>query len=187
MVTCLPGTFFLTFQVVPGIPSVKICKIAFRDIFNSVFKVCKWGTTRKLVTRLILVMLHAVGMAQSHFMKHVLWGLGYGARARTPALDRKVPVTQTLSFCQMHFLSPLPVAFDRKLVSVIPVTVSILGFSRARELNPQERRPQEYVWLLVLDSNWLVDRVQPVSNPGLRVTHSWGTSFLLGGLFAERK
>ena len=48
--------------------------------------------------------------------------------------------------------------------------------------NPQERRPQEYVWLLVLDSNWLVDRVQPVSNPGLRVTHSWGTSFLLGGL-----
>ena len=34
-----------------------------------------------------------------------------------PALDRKVPVTQTLSFCQMHFLSPLPVAFDRKLVS----------------------------------------------------------------------
>merc|ERR1712205_192014 len=46
------------------------CKIAFRDIFNSVFKVCKWGTTLKLVTRLILVMLHAVGMAQSHFMKH---------------------------------------------------------------------------------------------------------------------
>ena len=43
--------------------------------------------------------------------------------ARAPALDRKVPVTQTLSFCQMHFLSPLPVAFDRKLVSVIPVTV----------------------------------------------------------------
>ena len=42
---------------------------------------------------------------------------------KTPALDRKVPVTQTLSFCQMHFLSPLPVAFDRKLVSVIPVTV----------------------------------------------------------------
>ena len=37
---------------------------------------------------------------------------------KTPALDRKVPVTQTLSFCQMHFLSPLPVAFDRKLVSV---------------------------------------------------------------------
>ena len=37
------------------------------------------------------------------------------------------------------------------------------------------------MWLLVLDSNWLVDRVQPVSNPGLRVTHSWGTSFLLGG------
>ena len=36
--------------------------------------------------------------------------------ARAP-LDRKVPVTQTLSFCQMHFLSPLPVAFDRKLVS----------------------------------------------------------------------
>ena len=32
--------------------------------------------------------------------------------------DRKIPVTQTLSFCQMHFLSPLPVAFDRKLVSV---------------------------------------------------------------------
>ena len=51
--------------------------------------------------------------------------------------------------------------------------------SRARDRNPQERRPQEYVWLLVLDSNWLVDRVQPVSNPGLRVTHSWGTSFLL--------
>ena len=53
----------------------------------------------------------------------------------------------------------------------------------------QERRPQEYVWLLVLDSNWLVDRVQPVSNPGLRVTHSWGTSFLLGGflLFARAK
>ena len=45
------------------------------------------------------------------------WGT---SRAR---LDRKVPVTQTLSFCQMHFLSPLPVAFDRKLVSVIPVTV----------------------------------------------------------------
>ena len=37
----------------------------------------------------------------------------------------KVPVTQTLSFCQMHFLSPLPVAFDRKLVSVIPVTVGV--------------------------------------------------------------
>ena len=37
--------------------------------------------------------------------------------------QEKVPVTQTLSFCQMHFLSPLPVAFDRKLVSVIPVTV----------------------------------------------------------------
>ena len=64
------------------------CKIAFRDIFNSVFKVCKWGTTRKLVTRLILVMLHAVGMAQSHFMKHVLWGLGYGGVRRlvTPVL-----------------------------------------------------------------------------------------------------
>ena len=50
--------------------------------------------------------------------------------------------------------------------------------ARAERVNPQERRPQEYVWLLVLDSNWLVDRVQPVSNPGLRVTHSWGTSFL---------
>ena len=47
-------------------------------------------------------------------------------RARAPALDRKVPVTQTLSFCQMHFLSPLPVAFDRKLVSVIPVTVRLV-------------------------------------------------------------
>ena len=42
----------------------------------------------------------------------------------------------------MHFLSPLPVAFDRKLVSVIPVTVGygdevgVLGWclSRALEL-----------------------------------------------------
>ena len=43
--------------------------------------------------------------------------------------QEKVPVTQTLSFCQMHFLSPLPVAFDRKLVSVFP----FLGVgSRAR-------------------------------------------------------
>ena len=42
------------------------------------------------------------------------------------------------------------------------------------------------MWLLVLDSNWLVDRVQPVSNPGLRVTHSWGTSFLLGGFLLFR-
>ena len=25
------------------------CKIAFRDIFNSVFKVCKWGTQRTSV------------------------------------------------------------------------------------------------------------------------------------------
>ena len=63
------------------------------------------------------------------------------------------------------------------------------GLSRSTllsEREPQERRPQEYVWLLVLDSNWLVDRVQPVSNPGLRVTHSWGTSFLLGGIFWSR-
>ena len=42
--------------------------------------------------------------------------------------QEKVPVTQTLSFCQMHFLSPLPVAFDRKLVSVFPLVSS----SRAR-------------------------------------------------------
>ena len=64
------------------------------------------------------------------------------------------------------------------------------GLSRSTllsEREPQERRPQEYVWLLVLDSNWLVDRVQPVSNPGLRVTHSWGTSFLLGGIFSRAR
>ena len=45
--------------------------------------------------------------------------------------QEKVPVTQTLSFCQMHFLSPLPVAFDRKLVSVWQVFH--VWFLRARE------------------------------------------------------
>ena len=44
--------------------------------------------------------------------------------------QEKVPVTQTLSFCQMHFLSPLPVAFDRKLVSVFPFLGS---FARAKK------------------------------------------------------
>ena len=56
--------------------------------------------------------------------------------ARAPALDRKVPVTQTLSFCQMHFLSPLPVAFDRKLVSVIPVTVECLSRAQTPKRDP---------------------------------------------------
>ena len=65
---------------------------------------------------------------------------------KTPALDRKVPVTQTLSFCQMHFLSPLPVAFDRKLVSVFPFLGVYL--SRARKHNFTEESTKKCTFAL---------------------------------------
>ena len=93
-----------------------------------------------------------------------------------PRIDTVTGITDT------NFLSNATGNGDRKCIwqkDSVCVTGTFLSST-----NPQERRPQEYVWLLVLDSNWLVDRVQPVSNPGLRVTHSWGTSFLLGGIFS---
>ena len=66
--------------------------------------------------------------------------------------QEKVPVTQTLSFCQMHFLSPLPVAFDRKLVSVFPfLGVYLLVLARAKETEPKIQCRKEHLDL-VLDT-----------------------------------
>ena len=93
--------------------------------------------------------------------------------------QEKVPVTQTLSFCQMHFLSPLPVAFDRKLVSVIPVT--------ARAPSKKEV-PQEWVTLRPgLLTGWTLSTNQLESRTKSH-TYSWGLlswGFLLVGGFAR--
>ena len=79
----------------------------------------------------------------THFILDIFWGSSFmfhvvlGARAKTPKrVTQPLPVSQTLTSCQMLPVTVTGSAFDRKIVSVLPVPfcqVLVSLWSRARK------------------------------------------------------